>query len=53
MSAPPSLRRLMPSEGLKGLGTCNPSYSGGRDQEDHSPKPAQANKFMRPYLENT
>jgi hypothetical protein len=23
--------------------TCNPSYSGGRDQEDHSWKPAWAN----------
>jgi hypothetical protein len=23
--------------------TCNPSYSGGRDQEDHVLKPAQAN----------
>jgi hypothetical protein len=23
--------------------TCNPSYSGGRDQEDHSSKPARAN----------
>jgi hypothetical protein len=23
--------------------TCNPSYSGGRDKEDHSPKPDQAN----------
>jgi hypothetical protein len=22
---------------------CNPSYSGGRDQEVHSSKPAQAN----------
>jgi hypothetical protein len=22
---------------------CNPSYSGGSDQEDHSLKPAQAN----------
>jgi hypothetical protein len=22
---------------------CNPSYSGGRDQEDHSSKPARAN----------
>jgi hypothetical protein len=30
----------------------NPSYSGGRDQEDCSLKPAQA-KFARPYLENT
>jgi hypothetical protein len=27
----------------------NPSYSGGRDQEDHSLKPAQANS-SRPYL---
>jgi hypothetical protein len=23
--------------------TCNPNYSGGRDQEDHGSKPAQAN----------
>jgi hypothetical protein len=23
--------------------TCNPSYSGGRDQEDHSSKAVQAN----------
>jgi hypothetical protein len=31
--------------------TCNPSYSGGRDQEDHDWKTAQANKkFVRPYL---
>jgi hypothetical protein len=22
---------------------CNPSYTGGRDQEDHSSKPAPAN----------
>jgi hypothetical protein len=29
----------------------NPSYSGGRDQEDHSLKPAQANSSMRPYFE--
>jgi hypothetical protein len=27
---------------------CNPSYSGGRDQEDQGPKPAQTHK--RPYL---
>jgi hypothetical protein len=27
---------------------CNPSYSGGRDQEDHSSKPAQANGFHDP-----
>jgi hypothetical protein len=27
------------------------SYSGGRDQEDHGLKPAQANSSSRPYLE--
>jgi hypothetical protein len=31
--------------------TCNPSYSGDRDQEDCSLKLAQANSSMRPYLE--
>jgi hypothetical protein len=31
--------------------TCNPSYSGGRDQEDHSSKPVPANSSVRPYLE--
>jgi hypothetical protein len=31
--------------------TCNPSYLGGRDQEDHSLKPAQATK-ARPYLKS-
>jgi hypothetical protein len=30
---------------------CNPSYSEGSDQEDHSSKPAQANSSLRPYLE--
>jgi hypothetical protein len=30
---------------------CDPTYSGGRDQEDHSSKPAQANSSTRPYLE--
>jgi hypothetical protein len=29
----------------------NPSYSGGRDQEDCGLKPAQANSSTRPYLE--
>jgi hypothetical protein len=24
---------------------CNPSYSRGRDQEDHSSKPAEANRL--------
>jgi hypothetical protein len=32
---------------------CNPSYSGGRDQEDRSSKPAWANRSSRPYLEKT
>jgi hypothetical protein len=32
--------------------TCNPSCSGGRDQEVCASKPAQAKKFMGPYLEN-
>jgi hypothetical protein len=27
---------------------CNPSYSGGRDQEDHGLKPAQA-IFKKPF----
>jgi hypothetical protein len=29
---------------------CKPSYSGGRDEEDHGPKPAQENSSTRPYL---
>jgi hypothetical protein len=29
---------------------CNPSYSGGRDQEDHSSKSAQANSSQDPIL---
>jgi hypothetical protein len=31
---------------------CNPSYSGGRDQEDHSSKPVQANSLQDPILKN-
>jgi hypothetical protein len=31
---------------------CNPSYSGGRDQEDHGSKPAWGNS-SRPYFEKT
>jgi hypothetical protein len=30
----------------------NPSYSGGRDQEDRGSKPAQANSSVTPYLKN-
>jgi hypothetical protein len=29
---------------------CNPSYSGGRDQEDHGSKPAWANNSRDPIL---
>jgi hypothetical protein len=29
---------------------CNPSYSGGRDQEDRGWKPAQVNSFQAPIL---
>jgi hypothetical protein len=29
---------------------CNPSHSGGRDQEDCGSKPAQANSSARTYL---
>jgi hypothetical protein len=32
---------------------CNPSYSGGRDQEDHGLKPALGKNFVRSNLENT
>jgi hypothetical protein len=32
---------------------CNPSYSGGRDQEDHSLKLAQANSSKDPILKTT
>jgi hypothetical protein len=30
--------------------TCNPSYSGGRDQEDGGSKPARANSTASSYL---
>jgi hypothetical protein len=31
--------------------TCNPRYSGHRDQEDRGLKPALSKEFQRPYLE--
>jgi hypothetical protein len=31
---------------------CNPSYSVGRDQEDHGSKPAQANSWRDPVTKN-
>jgi hypothetical protein len=30
--------------------TCNPSYSGDRDQEEYGLKPALGKQFKRPYL---
>jgi hypothetical protein len=29
---------------------CNPSYSGGRDQDDHGSKPAQTTSSQDPIL---
>jgi hypothetical protein len=31
---------------------CNPSYSRGRDQEDHSSKPAQVKSSQEPISKN-
>jgi hypothetical protein len=33
--------------------SCNPSYSGGRDQEDHGSKPTQANCQPDPISKKT
>jgi hypothetical protein len=33
--------------------TCNPSYSGGRDQEDWQFEASPGKQFARPYLKNT
>jgi hypothetical protein len=33
--------------------SCNPSYSGGRDQEDCGLKPAWANSSQDPISKNT
>jgi hypothetical protein len=41
------LRSFFPSRALVAH-TCNPVYSGGRDQEDHSLKPARANSSWDP-----
>jgi hypothetical protein len=32
--------------------TCNPSYSGGRDQEDWGSRPTQANSSLDPTQRN-
>jgi hypothetical protein len=33
--------------------TCNPSYSGGKDQEDHGLKPAWANSLRDSILKKS
>jgi hypothetical protein len=33
--------------------TCNPSYSGGRDEEDNRSKPAQANSSQNTISKKT
>jgi hypothetical protein len=30
--------------------TWNPSYSGGRNQEGHSLRPAQTKRFVKPHV---
>jgi hypothetical protein len=34
--------------GVRVTHACNPSYSGGRDQDDHGSKPGQANSLGSP-----
>jgi hypothetical protein len=41
--------KLSPGQGLEAH-TCNPGFSGGRDQEDHGSKPAWANSSQDPNL---
>jgi hypothetical protein len=43
-----SLPSKCETELLSGCCAYNPSYSGGRDQEDHSSTPAQANSSQDP-----
>jgi hypothetical protein len=38
---------------LTAVHTYNSSYSGSRDQEDHSSKPTPGKQFMTPYLKKT
>jgi hypothetical protein len=42
---PLSLLQTQADGGVPVVYACNPSYSGGRDQGNHSPKPGQANSF--------
>jgi hypothetical protein len=46
-TAPPhKKKKKKKKEASLWLNTCNPSYSVGRDQEDHGSKPARANSFF-------
>jgi hypothetical protein len=47
-----SKTKKKPSWGLMAH-TCNPNYSGGRDQENWGLKLSQGKEFVRTYLENT
>jgi hypothetical protein len=40
----------MPLRPGAGAQACNPSYSGGRDQDDHGSNPAGANSSQDPTL---
>jgi hypothetical protein len=46
----PSLKLIMTSSWAPVAHACNPSYSGGRDQENRSSKPAWANSLQDPIL---
>jgi hypothetical protein len=43
------LKKLVVSQ-VQVAHTCNPSYSGGSDQENRGSKPTWAKQFTRPYL---
>jgi hypothetical protein len=45
----PAQYQIVPSCQAPVAHACNPSYSGGRDQEDPGLKPAGANSSARPY----
>jgi hypothetical protein len=46
------LAKMPPSSWVPVAHAYNPRYSGGRDQEDHSLKPAQANSLEDPISKN-